>query len=70
MWSELPSYEQAKGACSSFNCVEHPVVAFEKDGVVSVYCADCATRIERMRVRSIESNREIDELESAFGKIE
>lgn len=67
MWTELPKYEQ-RGECASADCGEVPVVAFEAGHVVSVYCADCARRIERMRVMSEESNRQIDELEAAFAE--
>lgn len=70
MWTALPTYEQTSGECASLDCHERPAVAFEAGNVVSVYCPDCARRIERMRDRAAESNREIDELERIFGAVE
>lgn len=69
MWRELPKYEQ-RGECASADCRDAPAVAFEAGNVVSVYCPECARKIERMRASSAESNRQIDELESIFGPIE
>jgi hypothetical protein len=68
MWTKLPRYEQ-RGECASLGCGEPPAVSFEAGNVVSVYCPECARRIERLRARSVESNREIDELEAIFGGI-
>lgn len=67
MWRELPKYEQ-RGECDSAGCREAPAVAFEAGHVVSVYCPDCARRVERMRASAERTNREIDELEAAFAE--
>lgn len=69
MWTPLPAYEQ-RGECASLDCDEVPAVAFEAGQVVSVYCPDCARRIERMRVRGAEIDRQIDELEEQYGAFE
>lgn len=70
MWEQLTVDLSEDRACATMNCDGVPVVRFLAGGVGSDYCAPCARRIERMRVRSIESNRQIDELEAEFGKIE
>ena len=70
MWEQLEADVADDARCTSMQCSNVPVVRFVAGGVGSLYCAPCARRIERMRIRSIESNREIDELEAVFGKIE
>ncbi len=70
MWEQLTADEGEDGKCASKQCSNPPLVRFVAGGVGSNYCAPCASRIERMRIRSIESNREIDELERVFGPIE
>lgn len=69
MWEQLTADLSEARECASMNCNGVPVVRFEAGGVGSDYCAPCARRIERMRVRSIESNRQIDDLEAVFGTI-
>ena len=68
MWTALPMYER-RGQCATQNCTNTPAVAFDVGDVVSPYCPECARKIERMRTRVAESNREIDELEAAFGAL-
>lgn len=66
-WRALSERDRKRFMCASTNCDEMAVVHFEAEGVGSYYCPECARRIERLRVRSAETNREIDELEAAFG---
>lgn len=70
MWEQLTADESEDSRCATMSCDNPPLVRFTAGGVGSNYCAPCARRVERMRVRSIESNRQIDELEAEFGKIE
>lgn len=70
MWEQLTAEECEDGRCTSERCDNPPLVRFIAGGVGSNYCAPCSRRIERMRIRSIESNREIDELERIFGAVE
>lgn len=67
MWEQLTAEESEGGRCASMNCGSEPLVRFIAGGVGSTYCAPCARRVERMRIRSIETNRQIDELEAEFG---
>jgi hypothetical protein len=69
-WLDLPDEERAKRRCTTNGCGGSPVARFEAGNIGSDYCIECADRVERMRVRSAESNREIDELERIFGAIE
>lgn len=69
-WEQLTADLGEDRRCATVNCGTPPLVRFVAGGVGSLYCAPCARRVERMRVRSIESNRQIDELEAEFGKIE
>ena len=69
MWEQLTADLSEDRECATMNCDGVPVVRFTAGGVGSPYCAPCARRIERMRVRSIESNKQIDDLESVFGAI-
>lgn len=68
MWETLMPDEQ-HGRCTTMGCNGRPHARLIAGGVGSDYCVDCAPRIERMRLRSIETNREIDELEGIFGVI-
>lgn len=70
MWEQLTADESDGNTCATQDCDGHPLVRFIAGGVGSLYCAPCARRVERMRIRSIESNRQIDMLEAEFGKIE
>lgn len=68
MWEQLTA-DEGEGECATMDCANPPLVRFVTGGIGSNYCAPCARRIERMRIRSIETNREIDELEAEFGKM-
>jgi hypothetical protein len=68
-WFDIPVEHRADRRCVTKGCDAQPVARFEASGVGSDYCAECADRIERMRIRSAETNREIDDLERTFGAI-
>ena len=70
MWMPLRLGERMTRLCASKECGRLPDFHFEHGGVGSDYCTECAQRIERMRIKSAETNREIDELERLFGAIE
>lgn len=67
-WRDIPTEFRANRRCATEGCREMPVAHFEHGDVGSDYCSDCADRIERMRIRAEESNRQIDELEAAFAE--
>jgi hypothetical protein len=69
-WTSIPPALGFKRRCASKDCDRYPVAHFEHSGVGSDYCLPCSQRIERMRIKSTETNREIDELERVFGAIE
>lgn len=69
-WRAISDRERKRFMCASAHCDEMAAVHFEPGGVGSYYCPDCARRIERTRARSRKTNREIDELEAAFGRVE
>lgn len=66
-WFDIPTEHRANRQCATKACARQPIAHFEHGGVGSDYCAECADRIECMRIKSADTNREMDELERALG---